>query len=119
MPEFEIQLRDVLLFATHGVMAEEGVTGNQYCVNVRLRIDATSFDADRDDLGSTISYADIYDILQKVMSERAALLETVAVRFAQDVCQRWPFVRKGYIEIIKTVPPIPNMIGQAGVKYEF
>ncbi len=119
MPEFEIQLRDVMLYATHGVMPEESITGNQYCVNVRLRIDAADFDVDKDDLGATISYADVFEILQRQMSKRAALLETVAVRFANEVMERWPFVRRGYVEIVKTVPPIPNMIGQAGIKYEF
>ncbi len=119
MPEFEIQLRDVMLFAKHGVLAEEGIVGNQYCVNVRLRIDAASFDAEKDDLTSTISYADVFEILQKHMAIRAALLETVAVRFAQEIKQRWPFIKQGYIEIIKTVPPIPNLIGQAGIRYDF
>ncbi|MDE5849648.1 MAG: dihydroneopterin aldolase [Muribaculaceae bacterium] len=119
MPEFEIQLRDVLLFANHGVMPEEGVTGNQYRVNVRLRIDAASFEAAKDDLGATVSYADVFDVLRSVMSVRVALLETVAVKFAQEVRDRWPVIKSGWIEIVKTVPPIPHMIGEAGVRYDF
>ncbi len=119
MPEFEIQLRDVMLYAAHGVMPEESITGNQYYVNVRLRIDAADFDAEKDDLDATISYADVFEVLQKEMSKRAALLETVAVRFAKEVRLRWPFIKRGSIEIVKTVPPIPNMIGQAGIKYDF
>ena len=119
MPEFEIQLRDVMLFATHGVMQEESVTGNQYRVNVRLRLDADSFDVDKDDLGSTISYAEVFDLLRCVMECRVALLETVAVKFAREVYNRWPYVKSGWIEIVKTVPPIPNMIGEAGVRYDF
>lgn len=119
MPEFEIQLRDVLLYGRHGVMPEEAVTGNQYRVNVRLRLNAAWFDADTDNLSSTVSYADVFEILQKHMNRRAALLETVAVRFAAEVKERWPQIKGGYIEIVKTVPPIPNMIGEAGVKYEF
>lgn len=119
MPEFEIQLRDVMLYASHGVMPEEGITGNQYRVNVRLRLDAGSFDADKDDLASTISYAELYGILHSVMAKRVRLLETVAVRFAQEVRDRWPNVNSGWIEIIKTVPPIPCMIGEAGVRYDF
>lgn len=119
MPEFEIQLRDVMLFANHGVMHEEGVTGNQYRVNVRLRLDAASFDVDKDDLASTVSYADVFEVLRSVMADRVALLETVAVKFAHNVRDRWPYVKGGWIEIVKTVPPIPNMIGEAGVRYDF
>ncbi len=119
MPEFEIQLRDVLLYARHGVMAEERVLGNQYRVNVRLRIDASSYDAFQDDLATTISYAEVYDHLKKVMSEPCALLETVAVKLARRLVQEWPQVKSGEIEIVKTVPPIPDMVGEAGVKYIF
>ena len=119
MPEFEIQLRDVMIFANHGVMPEEGVTGNQYRVNVRLRLDAALFEPNNDDLASTISYADVFDVLISVMSVRVALLETVAVKFAREVRSRWPNVKSGWIEIVKTVPPIPNMIGEAGVRYDF
>ncbi len=119
MPEFEIQLRDVMLFANHGVMPEEGVTGNQYRVNVRLRLDAASFSAEKDDLTTTISYADVFEILRSVMESRVALLETVAVKFAERVRNRWPNIKNGWIEIVKTVPPIPKMIGEAGVRYDF
>lgn len=119
MPEFEIQLRDVMLYAKHGVLPEESVTGNQYRVNVRLRIDAAFFNEEKDELESTISYAEVFGILSSVMDCRVALLETVAVKFAKEVRMRWPNVKSGWIEIIKTVPPIPNMIGEAGVRYDF
>ena len=117
--EFEIQLRDVMFYARHGVMAEERSLGNQYRVNVRLRIDASNFDEEADDLDKTISYADVFDVLDDVMSRPSSLLETVAVRFAKGVRERWKNVKSGEIEIVKTVPPIPGMIGEAGVSYKF
>lgn len=119
MPEFEIQLRDVMLFGRHGVLPQERQLGNQYRINVRLRIDASSFDAEADTLSSTISYADVFDMLKEEMDRSASLLESVAVRLSISLRQRWPHIRKGSIEIVKTVPPIPEMIGEAGVKYEF
>ena len=119
MPEIEIQLRDVMVYARHGVMAEERVLGNQYRVNVRLRIDAASFSEVEDDLSMTISYAEVYVLLKSIMAIPAALLETVAVRFASEAIQRWPAIKHGESEIVKPVPPIPDMIGMAGVKYIF
>lgn len=117
--EFDIQLRDVLLFASHGVLPEERTLGNQYRINVSLRIDASAFDAEADDLASTVSYADVFDLLVKIMSRPAALLESVAVRFANCARNRWPVIKSGVIEIVKTVPPIPGMIGEAAVIYRF
>ena len=119
MPEFEIQLRDVMLYGRHGVLPEEKVTGNQYRINIRLRIDAAGYDVSKDDLSSTVSYADVYELLKEVMSVPAALLETVAVRFGRTAVMKWKIVKGGEIEIVKTVPPIPEMIGESGVKYIF
>ena len=119
MPEFEILLKDVMIYARHGVLPEERITGNQYRVNVTLRIDASWFDPSLDDLSSTISYANVYDLLKSVMSKPRALLESVAVNFASQAKDRWANVKSGEIEIIKTVPPIEGMIGEAGIKYCF
>lgn len=119
MPEFEIQLRDVMLFGRHGVLPQERQLGNQYRINVRLRIDASSFDEEADDLADTVSYAEVFEMLRSEMNTPAALLESVAVRFSKKVLSRWPNVKRGFIEIVKTVPPISELIGEAGVKYEF
>lgn len=119
MPKFEIQLRDILLFARHGVMPEENVLGNQYRVNVRLTIDAESFDEEADVLGDTISYAEVYELLADEMARPRRLLESVAKDFGKKALERWNSVESGEIEIVKTVPPIPGMIGEAGVKYIF
>ncbi|MDE7096031.1 MAG: dihydroneopterin aldolase [Muribaculaceae bacterium] len=119
MPEFEIQLRDIMLYGRHGVLPEERITGNQYRINVRLHIDASGYDEFNDDLATTVSYADVYEILKQIMSVPSALLETVAVRFGKAVVTQWHNVKSGEIEIVKNVPPISDMIGEAGVKYSF
>jgi len=119
MSFFDIELRDVMIHACHGVLPEERVCGNQYCVNVRLRIDANGFDAEADSLGATVSYAEVYDLLVDVMSRPVRLLETVAVRFADEVRLRWPRIVGGEVEIAKLVPPIPGFIGKAAVIYTF
>lgn len=119
MADFEIQLRDVMIFARHGVMPEEERLGNQYRVNVRLRMCADAFDHDADDIVDTVSYADVYDILMDVMNNPKRLLESVALDFASKCRKRWALIKNGEIEIVKVVPPIPGMIGEAGVKYIF
>lgn len=125
MPEFEIQLRDVIMYGYHGVLPEENKLGNQYRLNVRLHIDASAFDPDRCDLSSTVSYAEVFDIVAAEMRKPTALLEAVALRIAGRIRARWPhasdtpYVKSVEIEIVKIVPPIPGMIGEAGVKYSF
>ena len=117
--EFEIRLYNVLMYGQHGVLPEERTLGNQYRVNICLRIDASDFDVDADELSSTISYAEVFEILQNEMNSTAALLETVAVKFARRAQNKWSNLKSGEIEIVKTVPPIPGMIGEACIRYKF
>lgn len=117
--EFEIRLHNVMMYANHGVLPEERVLGNQYRICIRLRISADGFEEDCEDLSQTISYAEVYQILEQVMRQPCALLETVSVRFAKRALNRWPNIKSGEIEIFKVVPPIPGMIGEAGISYAF
>lgn len=119
MTEFEIQLRDVTIFACHGVLPEERELGNQYRVNVRLRINADWYDLNVDDISATISYADVFTILKQVMDRPRRLLESVAKDFELRCHEKWSIINGGEIEIVKIVPPISDMIGQAGVRYIF
>lgn len=116
---FEIELRDVMIQGSHGVLPEERVCGNQYRINVRIRIPSSSFDIESDHLSDTISYAEMYEVLTEIMSRPARMLESVATKFGSACRIRWPFILNGEIEIVKTVPPISGMVGSAGVKYEF
>lgn len=119
MSKFEIQLRDVRIYARHGVMPEERTLGNQYRINVRLSIDASGFDLTADDISDTVSYADVFEIIKEEMEKPKKLLETVAVCMAKRLSERWNILLGGEIEIVKEVPPISDMIGQAGIKYFF
>lgn len=125
MRKFELQLRDVLLYGRHGVLPEETTLGNQYRVNLRLRTSAEFFNPDEDNILSTISYADLYEIVESQMKIPSSLLETVAVRIQCEILERWPDIERGgiieggEIEIVKLAPPIPGMIGEAAVKYIF
>lgn len=84
-----------------------------------MRISADWFDAVADDIEATISYADVYEELVRAMNRPRRLLESVAKDFASVCLERWGSIKSGEIEIVKTVPPIPGMIGEAGIKYIF
>lgn len=119
MTEFEIQLHDVMLFARHGVMPEERELGNQYRVNVRLRMNADWYDPEADNISATVSYADVYEVLKQVMARPRRVLESVAKDFGVRCLEKWSIISGGEIEIVKTVPPIADMIGNAGIRYIF
>lgn len=129
MESFTVELRDVKVFARHGVMAQERRVGNDFSVSVSLRFDAAGFikasqeglaDSDAGLLDYTVNYAGLADIIRREMAVPSALLESVALRIAAAV--RTSIVVPllgGRVEIVKLTPPLGLKCGGAAVVYEF
>lgn len=113
-----ISLEEVEIHGRHGVMPQENRVGNTFRVSVSVDI-PVDFDPSADNPDSTISYADIYDIVKEEMAVTSKLLETVAWRIADRLRRRWPVIIKGFVAIAKCPPPISGIIGNASVKYFF
>lgn len=117
--EFEISLNNLRFFAFHGVFEEEKKTGNEFVVNVSLKIPYNN-DIDSDDLSSTISYADIFRIVEEEMSRPRNLLEKVALEIRKRILASYTDkVISGFINIEKVHPPIPGIDGSASVSLIF
>ncbi len=117
MATFKIKLIDVGFFSKIGVFEEERIDGNKFILNLEVAIDACNFK--KEELETTISYAEIYEIVKEIMGEERLLLETVAVEIKERLTERWPDIRGGRIEIIKTRPPIEGIDGSCGIEYLF
>lgn len=115
---FEISLTDLRFYGFHGVLEEERQIGNQYVVTLKIRVPHLPA-IDSDDITSTVSYADLYEIVNEEMSIPRNLLETVCIKIARRIKDRYHTVETGEVEIEKVVPPIPGMIGNAKVKLLF
>lgn len=109
--EMTVELNDMAVMAYHGVMPQERRVGNHFLVTVHLRL---SMLPDTDDLTATISYADIADIVKKVMAEPAQLIEEVALRLRSTLLARWPGrVSGGLVRIEKLTPPMRAQVRSA------
>lgn len=118
MKEFRISLSDIRFHAFHGVFEQENRVGNEFSVSLSVRI---PFDdaIDSDTLDATISYAELYEIVEKEMKKTRKLLETVASSIQKQICMKWPEITGGEITIYKSTPPIPSITGTAGVSLFF
>ena len=116
--EFEICLKDLRFYAYHGVFEEERKTGNEFKINLSVFISYNE-KIDSDDLASTVSYADLYEIINEEMQIPRSLLENLALRIVKRVTKDFPMVKRGRIEIEKVHPPIPGMLGSAFVALNF
>lgn len=110
---FEITLSNLRFFARIGVMEQERVVGNEFSVEMTVLYDASSFI--EENLSSTISYADIYEVIKEEMSRTCELLESVAQRIANQTYRRWPVIHTLRISITKITPPIEGCTGSATV----
>lgn len=114
---FTVGLKGLRCFAYHGVFPQENKVGNEFIVDFSVSYIPDSPIADN--LESSISYADLHDIVTSEMAIPSKLLETVAERIAAATLEHWPHITSGEIVIEKITPPIPSITGSAYVKYTF
>lgn len=116
--EFEISLEDLRFYAYHGVFDDEREVGNEFRVSLSVFLPVMK-DAGNDLLDSTVSYADLFDIVSREMKKPRKLLETVALDTANRIKEKFESISRGFIKIEKLHPPIPEMLGKASVTLHF
>lgn len=110
-----IHLRRLRFHAYHGVEAQERLTGNDYEVNLRLRVDV-SHAMVSDNVDDTVNYASVYDLVAYEMGIPARLVEHVAYRIGRQIMSRWTSVQEVEIQLIKRNPPMGADCEGAGVE---
>lgn len=116
MPKTVIGLRDLEIFAYHGYYPEERAKGNTFIINVQVYLN--SWPDTNDELNNTLNYEDLYRICMDEMKITSKLIETVAVRIANEIKRRYD-VAGGSIKIEKCRPPLDAMIKSSYVELEF
>ena len=110
-----IIIKDLHIFARHGVMPQENITGDCFTVNLRLTADfSRAFSSDS--LRDTISYADVCEIVNEEMRRTSKLIEHVSGRIIKAVFSRFPSVTSITLSIIKQNPPMGADCNGAGVE---
>ena len=116
--EFEIGLQDIKFYAFLGVEEFERVIGNEFVVSLFVK---KSFHKvmEKDDISNSISYVDLYEIVNEEIKKPRKLLETVAVDISYRIKEKFGQEVTGKIKIEKVHPPIPGMLGKAYVCLSF
>lgn len=98
-----------------GVMPQEREVGNDFCLDVRLSVDAGKFVSEN--IETTVSYADIYDIIADEMSKQWLLLESVAKEIAERILRFKVTIQDVDVKITKLSVPITGIDGFCSVEY--
>jgi dihydroneopterin aldolase len=110
-----IYIRNLRFHAFHGVEAQERLTGNDYELSLRMRVDVSGAMVS-DNVDDTVNYAEVYALAKREMGVASNLLEHVACRIGQAVMSRWPAVRAVQVNLTKLNPPMGADCKGAGVE---
>jgi dihydroneopterin aldolase len=116
MPDtFIIELTALRFHAGHGLFEEEQQAGNEFEASLWLECDAPPQTVRS--ISETINYAEVYNIVKQQFGKRTPLLETLAMRIADDLQERFTQLNKITISIRKLHPPITAFTGSVAVTY--
>ncbi len=103
--KYTIELRDVHMYAHHGVMQQEREIGAWFTIDIELEINDYSC-TESDWIDGTVSYADVYKILHNEMQQPSQLLEHVCNRISKKIYERFGQVSAIRITLWKDTPPM-------------
>lgn len=103
--DYTIELRDIHLYAHHGVMEQERTVGAWFTIDLTLKLDDHSC-AYSDSIESTVSYADVYEIICREMKITSNLLEDVCRRIMERIFDAFKAVTNISITLAKDTPPM-------------
>ncbi len=113
----QIIIKELKIFAHHGVLPQERVVGAYFIMNIAIETDFTA--AMKDDvLSGTISYAEVLEVVKKEMATPSQLLEHVAGRICQALFRQFPTAQAIHLELMKENPPMGADCRGAGVSID-
>lgn len=113
-----ISLRNVRFHAFHGVMPQERRVGGDFLVNLRVGYPLEQA-VQSDEVGDTLNYATLYEVVKTEMMQPSNLLEHVAGRIAEAIAERFPQVTSIDLALTKQNPPMGADCDGAGVEIYF
>lgn len=113
MDYFRIELKDLRFVARIGVSEQERYVGNEFAADVTYSFPSSGFTSE--DLSSSISYADIYDIVRHEMNREWLLLESVTASISDIIHERFPQICDLSVSVTKMSVPLDGIDGMAKV----
>lgn len=109
-----IELKNMLFFAHHGVLAHETIHGNNFTVSLRITADLSKA-CISDDVTDTINYAEVYRLVKEEMAIPSQLIENAAYRILKRIKVAFPAIDHIEVELAKMNPPVAGHMEQAAV----
>lgn len=110
-----IRLHNMTFYGYHGISAAERQTGRRFEVDVELVVDMDK-PAKSDKLKDTVNYTEVYRTVEELVEQnRFSLLETIAVRLANQILARFK-PQEVIVRVRKKIPPVPGNLDHIEVE---
>jgi len=110
-----IRLHNMTFYGYHGVSAAERQTGRRFEVDVELLVDMEK-PAKSDKLKDTVNYTEVYRTVEQIVLQNSySLLETIAVRLANQILKKFK-PQEVTIRVRKRIPPVPGNLDDIEVE---
>jgi 7,8-dihydroneopterin aldolase/epimerase/oxygenase len=110
----KINIEGIKLYAYHGCLEEEAKIGQEYRVDVYVETDFSEA-AQTDELGKTVDYCAVYEIVKREMKIRSNLIEHVARRIKESLLKEIPHKMNVTVKVTKFSPPLNGNVAEVSV----
>lgn len=110
-----ILLKEIRCYAYHGVAPQENLIGNEYIIDLKLKVDISRA-AQTDDVADTVNYAEVHHVIKTEMAVPSKLLEHVGGRIVEKLFQQFSTVEEIELRLSKRNPPMGADIDSAGIE---
>lgn len=112
----KITIKAMQFYGYHGVFDFEQAEGQPFIIDLEMTCDYLQA-AKYDDLNHTVSYADVFTVVQKIVEdERYQLIEALAYRIMAVLFESFELIFSLDIEVKKPQAPIDGDFAYASVK---
>jgi len=113
--ESYVFLRNVRFHAFHGVLPQERQVGGEFLLSLRVGYPLAKA-MESDEMGDTLNYATLFNLVKQEMDIPSQLLEHVSGRIAKAILTVFPGVTSIDLELTKQNPPMGADSDGAGVE---
>ena len=104
-----VALHGAEFFAHHGLYPEEQILGSKFIVDVEVTF-PTKGNFKEDNIGNTVDYEKLHEIVAAKMKQTKKLIETVAQNILDDTKKRFPAAKTVRLSIKKLNPPLKGKV---------
>lgn len=114
----KILIKDLELFAHHGVLKEEKNLGQKFLLSLELNLDLRNAGT-TDDLNKTVNYAELCERVEaQFRKEKYDLIEAAAEKIAEYILVNYPIIKSVKLILKKPWAPILKPVNYVAVQIE-